>query len=119
MVKKKFSVGLEGMQFYAFHGFYHEEQKVGRQFVVDVMLHVDSELDGEDHIGDTFNYETIFKITKDEMDNTQKLIETVGYNIKQRLIEVAKHPISGQIKISKESPLMGGEVTRSVIIIYI
>jgi len=119
MGSKKFSVGLEGMKFYAFHGFYAEEQRVGRTFIVDVILDVDAELDGEDNIGDTFNYETIYQITKEEMGNTQKLIETLGYNIKTRLLASTNHSISGHIRISKESPLMGGEVKRSVIVIYI
>ncbi len=115
----KFSVGLEGMKFYAFHGFYSEEQKVGRMFVVDVKLDVHSNLDGKDNISDTFNYETIYKIVSTEMSNPQKLIETVGFNIKQKLIKTSNHPIEGKIRISKESPLMGGEVSRSVIEIYI
>jgi dihydroneopterin aldolase len=118
-VKPKFSVGLEGMKFYAFHGFYEEEQKVGRSFVVDVKLDVYSEIDGEDHLGDTFNYETIYSIVKKEMAVTQKLIETVGYNIKKNLIEASNHDISGIVRIRKESPLLGGEVGASVIEIYV
>lgn len=119
MANSKFSVGLEGMRFYAFHGFYEEEQKVGRTFVVDVKLDVHSVLDGKDHIDDTFNYETIYAIVKKEMKQTQKLIETVGYNIKKNLIAASNHPVEGVIRIRKESPLMGGEVGSSVIEIYL
>ncbi len=115
----KFSVGLEGMRFYAFHGFYEEERKVGRYFVVDVKLDVHSVLDGKDDISDTFNYESIYEIVKTEMNNTQKLIETVGFNIKKNLIARTNHPIDGVIRIRKESPLMGGEVASSVVEIYL
>lgn len=117
-MKDRFSVGLEGMKFHAFHGFYEEEQIVGRTFIVDVKLQVFSTLDGEDNISDTFNYETIYEIVQKEMTTTQKLIETVGFRIKEELISRSKHPIEGTIRIAKESPLMAGEVGRSVIEVY-
>ena len=118
-MNSKFSVGLEAMKFYAFHGFYDEEQLVGREFIVDVKLDIHSVIDGEDQISDTFNYETIYAIVKTEMGKTQKLIETVGYNIKKNLIAASNHPIEGIIRIRKISPLMGGEVGSSVIEIYL
>ncbi len=115
----KISVGLEGMRFYAYHGFYEEERKVGRNFEVDVKLDVFTNYDGADELDGTLNYESIYKIVKEEMSQSQKLIETVGYNIKKRLIEISTYKILGYVRIRKIRPLMGGEVGSSVIEIYI
>ena len=66
-------VALEGMQFYAFHGFYEEEQLIGNYFVVDV--YVDTNFMGaaqSDDLGGTVNYETIYFICRLEMKKTSK-----------------------------------------------
>ena len=34
-------IAIEGMQFYAYHGRYQEEQVVGNQFIVDVYMERD------------------------------------------------------------------------------
>jgi len=109
-------VALEGMQFYAFHGFYEEEQLIGAHFVVDV--YVEANIMGAaqmDDLGGTVNYETIYFICKMEMKKTSKLIEHVAQRILNKLQEVLSNAGSITVRVSKLHPPLGGAVDRSFV----
>jgi len=81
----KTTVSLEGLTFRAFHGFYDEERQKGNDFTCDVDVDVKSFDSIDDNIYDTVNYEEIYAIVEDEMSKTKKLIETVAFNILERV----------------------------------
>ena len=82
------TLALEGMRFYAYLGFYEEEQVVCNEYQVDVYLeaivlkHGDAPLP-EDDIQTTISYETIYHICKLEMKKPVRLLETLA----QRILE--------------------------------
>ena len=78
-------VSLEGLEFKAYHGFYDEERKRGNRFICDVSIELKSFDSNDDNIFDTVNYEDVYAIIDEEMKKTCKLIETVAYNIIERL----------------------------------
>ncbi|HRB19555.1 MAG TPA: dihydroneopterin aldolase [Chitinophagales bacterium] len=56
-MQKKVWIGLEGMEFYAHHGVYAEERKIGGRYVVDVWVQTDASLaEKEDDLNGTINY---------------------------------------------------------------
>ncbi len=55
-------VSLEGVRFFAYHGYYPEEQILGTEFIVDVDTELEVFTAGEDDISNTVNYEKIFQI---------------------------------------------------------
>jgi len=102
------------MQFYAFHGYYKEEQKMGNQFVLDVEVTLDNFDQATDQIQDTVNYEKIYQICKEEMKITQQLIETVAFNILTRIKDL-NHVDTAKICISKMHPKMGGPLKSATV----
>ena len=109
-------VALEGMQFYAFHGFYEEEQLIGNYFVVDV--YVDTNFMGaaqSDDLGGTVNYETIYFICRLEMKKTSKLLEHVAQRILNKLSAQFSRASGITVRISKMNPPLGGPVARSFV----
>ena len=63
-------VSLEGMEFYARHGYYEEERVIGNKYSVDIVLDVDfSEAVSDDKLGGTVNYEKVYEIVR---NGTQK-----------------------------------------------
>ena len=51
-------IALEGMEFFAFHGFYDEEQKIGNKYGVDLYLTTDLKRAAtSDDLHETVNYE--------------------------------------------------------------
>lgn len=113
--KKQISIGLENMEFYAYHGVYSEERVIGAKFLVSVKLLCDIFISGEDKLEDTYNYEWIYEITSDEMSRPKKLLETIAFHMATRLKEKSSCLISGSIKISKEGLAIGGKLERSFI----
>lgn len=108
-----YQIALEGMCFHAYHGVYPEEQKVGRTFNVSVYLDCKLIVDGSDDLGETFNYEWIYEIVSSEMGEPKKLLETLIYNIKKRILVKSDVVKGGLIRIQKEGLPLGGKVTRS------
>jgi dihydroneopterin aldolase len=75
-------VALQGAEFFAYHGFYPQEQLLGTRFVVDIEVVFENAYDfNDDKIANTVNYEELYLIAKTEMQHTRKLIETVAQSI--------------------------------------
>ncbi|OEJ99629.1 dihydroneopterin aldolase [Roseivirga misakiensis] len=107
-------VSLEGMEFYAFHGFYAEEREKGNDFVVDVHVTTDFSVASEsDNLEGTVNYEEIYTITKEEMSISTKLLERLGQRILDRLFEAFSTASAIEISVAKKNPPVGGQVNRS------
>ena len=111
-------IALEGMRFYAYHGFYPEERKTGTHFEVDV--HIETSFSRKvytDDLYSTINYETVYFICKAAMKKPSKLIETVAARI---IIGLQKQFNSSKIqnitvRIKKENPPLGGEVRNATV----
>ena len=109
-------IALEGMRFYAYHGFYYEEQIVGNNFIVDVYITTAyGEATRKDDLYQTINYETIYLICQTEMRKKTKLLETLT----ARIILATKHQFSTiqeiQVRITKENPVLGGKVDKAFV----
>jgi len=109
------TVAIEGAEFFAFHGFYEEEQKTGNTFIIHAEVVLKSFDSDDDNIHDTVNYETLYTICKDEMANTQKLLETVVFNIISRFKNDLENVTSGKVKMEKLGPQLGGKVGKAVV----
>lgn len=110
----KTKVAIEGLQFFAYHGFYDEERKKGNDFVCDIAVELKSYDSIEDNIHDTVNYEDIYEIVSDEMQQTKKLIETVAYKIIKRIQEL-DNVTGATVKIHKLNPPIKGKVEKAVV----
>ena len=111
-------VALEGAGFFAYHGFYPEEQLLGTHFVVDIEVVFENAYDfNDDKITNTVNYEELYQIVKEEMARTRKLIETVAQGIIDSI--TGKYPyIKGTcVTIRKAHPPLGGPVKNSAVTI--
>jgi len=111
-------IALEGVEFFAYHGFYPEEQLTGTRFLVDIQVgFIPENALKDDNISHTVNYETLYAIAKDAMQVPKKLLETVAQGILDRVkaeftfIEFAK------VTIKKLNPPFQGPVKQSVITI--
>jgi dihydroneopterin aldolase len=105
-------ISLEGMEFFAYHGCYKEEQVIGTKFIVDLNVSLDSTLAEEsDHLKDTLNYVQLYQVVKKEMDQKSHLLEHVA----KRIMDSLKSGFPGiqriELKISKINPPIGGKVS--------
>jgi dihydroneopterin aldolase len=114
-MKKREIIGLEGMKFYAFHGFYEEEQIIGGEYIVDVYIYLDAKKAGKtDDIIHTLNYESIFSAVKMVMEEKHLLIEKVVYSIAAALKKKTKQKAKIKIRLQKLNPPINGEINAAV-----
>ena len=107
---------LEGLEFHAYHGVYPHERDSGNWFEVDIAVHTDfTEGARADELSGTVNYETLFRIIKDEMEKPSKLLETVAENIVNSIFAELVRVQSLQLKISKLNPPIGGKCRKASI----
>ena len=93
---------LEGMEFFAYHGCFKEEQLIGTKFIVDIEVEFDTDsAEKSDHLHDTLNYQEVYRIVKKEMEIRSNLLEHVA----RRILTTLKtaYPATGKtmIKIAK------------------
>ncbi|MCP9770327.1 dihydroneopterin aldolase [Lacihabitans sp. LS3-19] len=107
-------IALEGMEFFAYHGHFDEEQKIGNKYSIDVFLDTDlSTAATTDKLKDTINYGDIYAIVKLVMSKKHRLLEHVGHEI----IDAIKLQFSGinkiTVEVSKFNPPIGGVCHRA------
>ncbi len=112
------TIELSGMEFYAFHGCFAEEQIVGTHFIVDLWLEIDiDDAANDDDISKTVNYLEAYQLIKKEMAINSKILENIALRIITSLYK--QYPIIKKItiKISKLNPPLGGKLSHAAITI--
>jgi dihydroneopterin aldolase len=106
-------IAVEGLQFYAHHGYYKEEQVLGGKYMVDIYMTLDiTEAADSDVLSKTINYEEIYRLTKEEMEAHSKLIEHVCNNILIKIKNRYPQLTHLKVRVSKHNPPMKGNVER-------
>ncbi len=109
-------IKLEKMSFYAHHGYYTHEQKRGGNYLVDVSLETDIDHAAEDdELEETINYEVIYKISAEVMNQPVKLIETVAYQIAHQIREAFPTVTNIKVSVHKIAPELGGPVGSAMV----
>lgn len=109
-------VALEGLEFHAFHGVYPHERESGNWFEVDIAVETDfSEAAQSDELAGTVNYETLFRMVKEEMEKPSRLLETVAEKIVDDVLQALPSVKSVDLKISKLNPPIGGKCKKATV----
>lgn len=104
-------IKLNGMSFFAHHGYYTHEQVRGGNYLVDVSM--DSDIVRAalgDDLHETVNYEIVYRICADIMDQPVRLIETVAYRIAHELQHAFPDVSNIKVVVQKITPELGGQV---------
>lgn len=102
-------ITLEGLEFFAHHGYYREEQKIGNKFAVDITIITDlSEAAAHDELKETINYETLYKLIRHEMGEPTKLLEHLGKRIIDTVFSNFSNVNEIEVSVSKYNPPVGG-----------
>jgi dihydroneopterin aldolase len=108
------TVSLEGMAFFARHGFYEEERKLGNRYEVDIAVETPlQDAATNDELTGTVNYEGLYRIVREEMETPSKLLEHVAGRILERTCREFPAIYSVEVSISKFNPPIGGVCERS------
>lgn len=105
-------ITVEGMEFYAYHGYYEEENRIGCRYTVDLTIDLDDQSGSDDLLTHTVNYEELYRIVSREMETRSKLIEHVAARIRAAVL--ARFPEISHLRLAlyKYNPPLGGQVAR-------
>ena len=105
-------IEIEGMEFYAFHGHYEEEKKVGNKFIIDISFEGDCEKAAfSDNISDAINYQIAYKTVKKEvLEIKSDLLENLAQRILDSLYKNLPEIKKAKVKVKKMNPQMGGKI---------
>jgi dihydroneopterin aldolase len=80
---------FNGMRFYAYHGVYPEENRLGQRFVVDLEIGLNLAPAGRnDDLAQTVNYAEVYEAVRLEVEEKQvRLLETLAENIAGMLLD--------------------------------
>lgn len=107
-------VALHGVEFFAYHGFYPEEQKIGNHFIVDIEVAFTPQGKvAADGLENTVNYEQLYDIACEEMKHPKKLIETVAQAMIDNVVKQYAFVNSVRLTINKLNPLIGAKTKSS------
>ena len=102
---------LENMEFYAYHGHYPEEQKIGNRFRLTLSLDADLQKPSEtDNLADAIDYRKVYEIVKLEMQVPSRLLEHVAGRIIDSLYKALKGIEKITVKVTKLNPPLGGKI---------
>ncbi len=102
---------LEDMEFFAYHGCFQEEQIIGNQFIVNIELDLDtSQAETTDHLHDTVNYQAVYNLAAEQMQQKSHLVEHVCRRILDAIKQAYPQVQWLRVKVSKVNPPMGGKM---------
>ena len=104
-----YTVFVQGLEFYAYHGVSAEEQKIGHRYLAEVRIEVDGRADANDEIKNTVDYvsvaESVIEISGAQRFRTlEKLASTIAEEVLKR------HKLVQNVWISLAKPLPPGAI---------
>ncbi|HYM93359.1 MAG TPA: dihydroneopterin aldolase [Chitinophagaceae bacterium] len=107
------NISLSGLRFFAYHGLYSEEKKIGAEFGMNISV---SFLPPDKITGleETVNYVKLFQLLKEEMQKPRELLETFVMEITQSIHLSFPSIKKIEIAITKlQAPIVGfkGDIT--------
>ena len=104
-------INLHEMRFYAYHGVFAQEQRVGNHFIVELSFWADiAESLHRDELEETISYADVYEVIKAEMAIPSRLLEHVVGRISERLFATFPRMQRIALTLSKCNPPFPGEV---------
>ncbi|WP_422359774.1 dihydroneopterin aldolase [Reichenbachiella sp.] len=102
------TIRLEGLDFFAHHGYYEEERKVGNKYTVDVEVLIENSAFTDDDLDQTINYEEIYLTVSTIMSVSTKLLETLASSMCKELLKQFSTVQQVTAIVSKHNPPIKG-----------
>ncbi|WP_018924754.1 dihydroneopterin aldolase [Salsuginibacillus kocurii] len=101
---------LNKMEFYAYHGVFSEENKMGQRFYVDLVLEADLQPSAtDDDLEKSVNYADGYQLVKEVIENnTFNLVETIAETISTEVFAQFQIVERLTVKVTKPDPPIPG-----------
>ncbi|MFM2358855.1 MAG: dihydroneopterin aldolase [Bacteroidota bacterium] len=99
-----FTIKLQRLRFFAYHGLYESEQINGNDFEVNVDLQLNATVSNVKWIEDTVDYSSLYALIEQRMQIPTPLLETLSEEIANTLLEFDARIMQVHIEITKLQP---------------
>ena len=105
------TIAINDMRFYAHHGCFEQERKIGTRFRVDMVFETDtSHAEVSDNIADTVSYLDVYQVVKREMATPSHLLEHVARRVGEAVLAQFADIMDVKVKVYKLNPPLGGQL---------
>jgi len=104
------NIVLEGLEFFAYHGVFEAEQKIGNRYTVDLNIEAlvaDTALQ-YDQLEGTIDYGLLYQVVKNIMQNPSKLLEHLAEQINQKCLQKFSTIKTINTSVAKHNPPIAG-----------
>lgn len=98
-----FTIKLQNLTFYSFHGVHEEERVLGNNYEVNVVLSFDT-IEMVTTLEQTINYSAVYEIVKQNMLIPNALLETLAQHLAQEIRAFDKRIRSISVSVEKKNP---------------
>ncbi len=98
------TIQLLKLPFYAYHGVYEEEKKLGGEYEVTVLVRYTETKMPVLHISETVDYVSVYNIIKQHMQQPRALLETVATTLAQDIFLAFSEVEEVSVEIIKKHP---------------
>ncbi|GAA4785053.1 dihydroneopterin aldolase [Olivibacter ginsenosidimutans] len=102
-------IALTNARFFAYHGYYPEEQLIGNEFFLDITCTIHHLAGEDDDLANTINYELLYQLAKEEMAVPRKLLESVIKSIVDSIRKRTDKIDEITVNLRKNNPPFGGD----------
>ena len=104
---------IKGMEFYAYHGCFEEEQSIGTFFNIDACFELDFMTAAKtDDLSQTLNYAQVYQIIQEIVNIPVKTLEHLAYKILEQLFDDFSIVRKATVTVYKLNPPLGGKIDR-------
>ncbi|MBP3253423.1 MAG: dihydroneopterin aldolase [Bacteroidales bacterium] len=105
------TISIENMRFYAYHGCFEQERRIGTEFAVSIWFDTDTEkAEVSDKVEDTVDYSKVYQVVNKQMQTPSHILEHVGRRIMNAVSQSFPSVYNIKVKISKLNPPVGGQM---------
>ncbi|MEO0471533.1 MAG: dihydroneopterin aldolase [Bacteroidota bacterium] len=100
------TIALEGIELFAYHGVYERERIEGNPYIVDIYINTPLlPATQSDQLADTLDYQHVYKLIVDIMEQPVNLLEHLVSKIGQRLLAEFSLIRKVKVRVAKVKPL--------------
>lgn len=104
-----YTVRLEGMEFFAFHGVLRKEREEGNDFVVNLEFDYSGRCAASDDVADAVDYGTVFRTVSEIMrKQARNLLETLADDISEHVMSAFPAIKRLEVEVRKKNPPVEG-----------
>lgn len=98
------TIQLLSLPFYAYHGVYEEEKKLGGEYEVTVLVRYTEAKMPVLHINEAVDYVSVYNLVKQHMQHPRALLETVATTLAQDIFSAFAEVEEVSVEIIKKHP---------------